>query len=222
MKFLNLFFILLFTSAIIQAQIIPAALPENINRTDKYCFYLHGGVVTALGDMAVTLSVPEWGRYEYLNILDSLKKRGFVVISENRKPHVDDQVYAGKINKQIDTLLKAGVPERNIILVGASAGSAIALQVAAKRKNKQLKYVIMGACRPDTYKSYDSITLRGQFLSIIEASDPHGTCTAIFEGRKQVKVFKEVVLHTGLSHSFLFKGYAAWIDPVMEWFENGK
>lgn len=52
---------------------------------ENYLFYFHGGVVTVKGDMGVSDAMPEWGPYEYSRILDSLHRRGFVVISEMRK-----------------------------------------------------------------------------------------------------------------------------------------
>ena len=80
---INLLFILLspcFTSG----QSISSFLPKKLTPSGKYLFYLHGGVVTVLGNNAINQSVPEWGPYEYLNILDSLRIRGFNIISENR------------------------------------------------------------------------------------------------------------------------------------------
>jgi hypothetical protein len=182
-------------------------------------FYLHGGVVTVGGNNAVTQSMPQWGPYEYLNILDSLRMRGFNVISENRKEGIDDSLYVNKIYNQIDTLFKSAVSPGNIVIVGASAGSVIAINLSARLKNDKLNYVIMGACWPETYKDYQDLDLHGRFLSIIESSDPHGTCSKIFEERKQLS-YKEIVLHTGLSHGFIYKGYKEWIDPIVQWFNE--
>ena len=210
--------VLTFLSLTAAGQTIGSGVPEKISKSEKYLFYLHGGVVTALGNNAISQAMPEWGPYEYLNILDSLRKRGFHVISENRKEGVHDSVYVNKIAGQIDTLFRAGVKAGNILLVGASAGWNITLLVSAKRKNRKMKYVMMGGCWPDTYKDYAEIPLYGKFLSIIETSDPHGTCNKIFEGRKFVASYREIKLHTGLSHGFIYKGYREWIDPVVKWF----
>ncbi len=201
-------------STLASAQSVSIFLPEKISSAEKYLFYLHGGVVTDKGNNGITDAAPEWGPYEYLNILDSLKNRGYNVISENRKPEVDDSIYANKVAQQIDTLIRDGVKEKNIVIVGASAGADIAIHVSAKMKNKKLKFVIMGACWPDTYKGYEPLRLYGHFLSIIESSDPHGTCAAVFKGRKNITI-REITLHTGLSHGFIFKGYKEWIDPIV-------
>lgn len=207
-------------SATARSQTISSTLPNRIDKSEKFLFYLHGGVVTTLGNNAVNESMPEWGPYEYLNILDSLRKRRFNVISENRKEGINDSVYANKIVKQIDTLLRKGVKNKNLLIVGASAGSHIALQVSAKAKNKNLRYVIMGACWPETYKDYINTKLSGNFLSIIEVTDPHGTCAKIFEKRKDISSFKEITLDTGLSHGFMYKGHKEWIDPIVKWMES--
>jgi hypothetical protein len=116
--------------------------------------------------------------------------------------------------------LKAGVKAKNIILVGASSGWEIILQADDLLKNKKLKYVVMGGCWPDTYKSFSSLQLYGKYLSIIETSDPHGTCASLFTTRNPVKNYKEVTLNTGLSHGFFYKGRKEWIDPIMEWFKE--
>lgn len=211
--------IVLFNSLTI-GQSISSFLPKKIVKTEKYLFYLHGAVVTRFGNNAINQSVPEWGPYEYLNILDSLRKRGFNIISENRKEGIDDSVYVGKISKQIDTLFKARVKPKNILIVGASAGSVITIHVSARMKNNKMKYVVMGGCWPDTYKDYQNIKLYGHFLSIIESSDPHGTCSKIFEARKEIKSYKEIILNMGLSHGFIYKGHKEWIDPIVRWFNE--
>jgi len=214
---LPLLFCLLNTSA--TAQLIQHDLPPTINPAGYYLFYLHGGVVTVKGDNAINDPVPEYGPYQYSRILDTLRAHGFAVISERRMPGVDDSVYAIKIAKQVDTLLKAKVPVRNIILVGASAGSNIVLLASDKIRNPEMKYVIMGGCSPDIYKYYVELQLVGRFLGIIESSDSRGTCAKIFENRQQVKDFKEITLNTGLNHGFIYKPFAAWVDPVLQWFQ---
>ena len=204
------------------AQSVSASVPTQLGSSNKIIFYLHGGVVTVRGNNAINESVPEWGPYEYLNILDSLCTQGFHVVSENRQQGVDDSVYIYKLARQIDTLLKRGIPAANIIVIGASAGWNIGIHVSARIKQKDVRFVIMGGCWPETYKEYNRLDLFGHFLSIIESSDPHGTCARVFEQQKQLTSLKEVTLHTGLSHGFFYKGYKHWIDPIMTWLDSLK
>ncbi|OQP57146.1 hypothetical protein A3860_11320 [Niastella vici] len=201
------------------AQHIQHDLPDTIDAAGYYLFYLHGGVVTNKGDNAINDPVPQFGPYQYSRILDTLRAHGFYIISERRFPGVDDSVYARKIVQQIDTLLKANVLARDIILVGASAGTDIVLQVSVLLKNPQMKYVIMGGCWPNEYKTWLTMPLKGRFLSIIESNDPHGTCNKIFETHKEIKDHHEIKLETGLSHGFLYKPYAAWVNPLVQWFQ---
>jgi len=200
-------------------QTISSSIPSDYEIGDRFLFYLHGGVVTVLGDRAINPTMPEWGPYEYLNILDSLRKRGFHVISERRTTGTDDSVYVNKISLQIDSLLQKGVNPGNILVLGASAGWDIGLRVSPKMGNRDLKFILMGGCWPETYKTFENIKLYGHFLSIIENTDPHGTCHAIFENRKELGSFEEIRLNTGRSHGFIYKGYREWIDPAIKWFE---
>ena len=206
----------LFAGSTVSGQSISSSVSGNI-KTGKYLFYLHAGLVTELGNNALNQSVPEWGPYEYLNILDSLRDRGFNVFSEIRQKGLDDSVYSNKIARQIDSLMVKGVSAEKILVVGASSGWSIVLAVSSALKNDDIHYVIMGGCWPDTYKEYSTLILHGKFLSIIEASDPHGTCVSLFANRKNIKSFTEIKLNTGLSHGFIYKGRKAWIDPIVNW-----
>jgi hypothetical protein len=208
------------TSSHVPGQTVGKWLPEQINKKASYIFYLHGGVVTRFGDNAINSSAPEWGPYQYLKILDSLRSLGFHVISENRKLGINDSVYVGRLARQVDTLLRAKIPPRNILVLGASAGWDIGVRAAPLIKNKNMNFVLMGGCWPNTYKDFTKIRLIGNFLSVIEESDPHKTCSAIFQDRNEITSFKEVKLNTGLSHGFFYKPRKVWIDPVLEWWQH--
>jgi hypothetical protein len=154
------------------AQGVSPNLPEVINNHKNFLFYLHGAVVSVKGDNAINDAAPEWGRYEYSNILDSLRIRNFEVISEIRKVNVNDTLYVNKIVLQIDTLLSRGVKPSQILLIGASSGWNIVLLALSILKNPSLHFVLMGGCWAETYKDYSAISLFGHYLSIIEKSDP--------------------------------------------------
>jgi hypothetical protein len=76
----------------------------------------------------------------------------------------------------------------------------------------------MGGCWQDDYLEVEKRELYGKFLSIIEKSDPHGSCDHLFQKQKSITDYKEIVLNTGLSHGFFFNGRREWIDPLVEWF----
>lgn len=213
-------FLLALAGHVVWSQTAGPSLPERPSRKAKYLFYLHGAVVTELGDMAINRSMPEWGPYEYFHILDSLRARNVVVISEIRKQGVDDSIYVKKLAAQINTLLDRRIPPENILVLGASAGWDIALRASAVVRNPSLHYVAMGGCYPEVYKEWIDVDLNGHFLSLIEKTDPHKTCVKVFEKRRSVRSYREITLNTGLSHGFIYKGYREWIDPVMDWWSG--
>lgn len=212
-------FLMFFMHASI-AQTVSSSLPNPIDKNGRYLFYLHGGSVTVLGDNSINRGAPEWGPYEYSNILDSLRGRGFYVVSERRFENVKDSTYAVKICKQIDSLLRADVPVQNIIVVSASAGWTINYRVSERLKNDSLHFVKMGGCRPGEDKDVENRELHGHFLTITEKSDPRGSCTELFKMQKHISSYKEVELNTGLNHGFFYKGRRVWIDPIIKWFDK--
>src|SRR5688572_20334473 len=88
----------IFVGSVAVAQTVGGYLPRELKKSDNYLIYLHGGVVTVLGNNALNRSRLEWGPYQYLSILDSLRDRAFHVISENRREGVHDSLYADKIS----------------------------------------------------------------------------------------------------------------------------
>jgi len=183
-------------------------------------FYLHGRIIEEQGIHAVH---PEYGPYEYSAILDSLSKYGYNVISEVRAKNTDENIYAEKVVKQIDTLLKGGIPAEQIFIIGASKGSAIALLVSAKAMNTKINFAILGACYEDQDLKAGKLKLCGNFLSFYEKSDTWCiSCVKLFENQECVTKFQEVKLHTNKKHGVLYQPYSEWITPLMKWTKEVK
>ena len=193
-------------------------LPDVIDKQAKYLFYLHGQIVEELG---IRPEHPQWGIYEYEQILDSLKHAKRVVISEARPKGTDVEEYAQKIRKQVAILLAAGVGANQINIVGASKGAIIAMRVSTLLKNKNLNFVTISACNEWVLNNYD-FNLYGNILSIYEASDSrNGSCEAEYFRRSEgINRFEEIKLKTGLGHGLLYKPLRAWIGPTVEWMER--
>lgn len=183
-------------------------------------FYLHGRIIEEQGIHAVH---PEYGSYEYTAILDSLNRHGYNVISEARAKNTDENIYAEKVVKQIDTLLKSGVPAEHIFIVGASKGSAITFLVSEKAMNKKLNFVVLGACYQDQNLKEGKLKLCGNFLSFYETSDKWCiSCVALFEKQDCISKSQEVELNTNKGHGLLYKPYSEWITPLMQWAKEVK
>jgi putative hemolysin len=171
------------------------AFPTQIDPAGKYLFYLHGKIIEDQGLPAVS---PDYGEYQYGEILQVLSGHGLRVISE------------------------AGVPAENITVSGASKGGGIAIYVSSLLKSEKVNYVPMSICSPDTVAQLinDQVVLYGNVLSIYDAPDDlSGSCADLFtysEG-KGLGRHEEIVLNLGLGHGILYQPLDEWIKPVVEW-----
>jgi hypothetical protein len=196
--------------------------PISIDPNQKYLFYLHGKIIEDQGIPAVS---PEFGEYEYLEILEKLESFGFTVISEVRAKNTDGVAYAERVSRQVNTLLDAGIPPQNITMVGASKGGGIAIYASHLIDNPEIRYVIMAICNPEVNADLvqSGISLTGKVLSIYDSEDTFaGSCRELFnfsEG-KGLTGSKEIILNVGSGHGILYKPLDDWMKPVKEWAEG--
>ena len=193
--------------------------PASIDPSKQYLFYLHGKIIEDHGIPAIS---PDYGEYEYTAILKKFTDYDFVVISEQRPKNTDGMKYAERVAGQAARLLRAGVPAKNITIVGASKGAAIAMAVSYLLRNEEVNFVIMGTCYPDTIKDFkqNEMFLYGNVLAIYDSVDEFaGSCQELFalsEGRGLAR-HDEIVLHIGTGHGILYKPLDEWLIPAVEW-----
>ena len=194
--------------------------PDSIEPTKQYLFYLHGKIVEDQGIPAIS---PDYGEYEYQAILERFRGLGFVVISEQRPKNTDGTKYARKIVAQIKDLLDAGVPDKNITVVGASKGSYIAISISHFLESDEVNYVLLGSCYPGELEllEQNQIILYGNVLSIYDSVDQYaGSCEELFslsESRGGLSRHDEIVLNIGTGHGILYEPLDEWILPTVEW-----
>lgn len=189
-------------------------VPGSFEPEKKYVFYLHGAIVQAQGENAVS---PTYGKYMYRAILDSFRKQKFNIISEVRPGNATAEAYAYKVATQVDSLLQLGVLPRNITIVGASAGAGIALEVAIILENRNINYALLGICSESSPNRYNGKKICGNFFSVFEASDGPGSCYKLLYNRSCVSGFKEIKLNLGNGHGFLYQPYKEWMAPLIDW-----
>lgn len=195
------------------------AFPSSIDQEREYMFYVHGKIIEDQGIPAVS---PEYGEYEYLKILETLRSHGFVVISEVRTQNTNAGEYARRVSEQITSLMVAGVPAENITVVGASKGAAIAIEISNLLKDENTNFVIMGICHPDVVKDFKQTQtqLFGNVLSIYDSVDEWaGSCQELFalsEGKGLTR-YEEIVLEIGTGHGILYQALDEWVIPTIEW-----
>jgi hypothetical protein len=129
-------------------------------------------------------------------------------------------VYVNRIASQVDSLISIGHPPSRIAILGASQGAHIACAIAQKLHHPDIHYALLGMCRETTWKRFAGQRLPGHFLSIIESSDPHGTCSQVFETVQDESSYLERTLHMGNSHGFLYQPYPEWVNPFVTWLRD--
>jgi hypothetical protein len=193
--------------------------PDRVDPTKPYLFYLHGRIIEDQGIPAIS---PDYGEYQYEEILEALSGFGFIVLSEQRPKNTDGLEYARKISEQVADLLQAGVPAHNITVVGASKGAFIAMYVSHFLKNENINFVIMGICHPEVVEDFkqSQVNLYGNVLSIYDSADRYaGSCQDLFstsEGKGLTR-HEEVVLEIGTGHGILYQPLDEWILPAVQW-----
>jgi pimeloyl-ACP methyl ester carboxylesterase len=203
---------LLITFVLVIQQTILSEPPKKVDTSARYLFYLHGRIVEE-GRRPIS---PQYGAYEYDEILKVFKSRGFVVISEQRRKGTNVEEYSAKVADQLRQLLKAGVPARNITVVGASQGSFIAMLASTYLKNRDVKFVFIAGCAADA-GFLDMVDLHGNVLSIYEQSDRAGTCEKYRADATGIARYEELQLQTGMRHGFIYQPMKEWVEATISW-----
>lgn len=185
-------------------------------KDERYIFYLHNRF---LEEHALDELHPEFGRTQYVEIINEFEEAGFMVISEQRNGNVNAREYALGVITQIDSLIINGTHPSKITVVGSSKGGYIAQYISTLANNPDLNFVFIASFRNSDIENIPEINFCGNILTIHEKSDPFGVSAL---ERKvistcDIKYFKEIELNTGLNHGFLFKPLKEWIEPTLTW-----
>jgi hypothetical protein len=207
------------------APVVLRDVPGRIDAGARYLFYLHGRIVETGG---VRPRHPRHGFYEYEEILRTLAARGFHVVSESRAADTEHVGYARKVVSQINRLLAAGVPARNVTVVGASKGGAIAAFVSTLLKNRDVNFVVLAGCGDGGPYRQHKVNLHGRVLSIYDTADEFGgaggvgvSCAKYYKQSTGLTESREIAVKLGVGHGLLYKPSKGWVDPAVEW-ANGR
>ena len=183
---------------------------------DRFIFFLHNRF---LEEHELNEVHPEFGRTEYLEIINAFEKNGFEVISEKRNSNVNAREYAQGVVNQIDSLTSIGIKPNKITVVGTSKGGYIAQYVSTLANNPKLNFVFIASFRVNDIENIPEINYCGNILNIYEKSDPYGVSAIRRKQNSTCKIenFKEIELNTGMGHGFLFKPLDDWIKPTIKW-----
>lgn len=195
--------------------------PDRDARQARHLIYLHGRIVQETQDARP--QHPEYGVYELEKILAAFRERGFSVTGEIRPKTATIGESAGRVVEQVHELLRSGVPADHITVVGASMGASIAYLASTRIQNPGVRYAMLGACLSENVRALaaeEGKSPSGRLLNIREESDeltrpcPSWDEKAISSASL---VAREIVIHTGLRHGFLYRPLPEWLNPVVEW-----
>jgi hypothetical protein len=188
--------------------------PAQAQAAPRYVIYLHGRIVEEAGRRPTDRA---FGTYEYDAILDSLRRAGFVVLSDQRPARTDSDSFATHVAQQVDSLLRLGVSPRAISVIGFSKGGWIAILASSRLHNPAISFVFMGACGPWAFERPD-LHVAGRLLSLYETSDSLGiSCAPMFARRGPGSRIREIALSLGLGHGTFFQPRSAWLAPAIAW-----
>ncbi len=149
-------------------------LPATIDPSSKFLFFLHGMFSEIYGPDGIH---PLYGAYDYYGILRAFEDREFTVISEVRQRGTNPYKYAGKVARQVRTLLSNNVSPEQITVAGFSKGGFVALYAAEKLKNPKVNFVVIAGFSNkadrflENYKKQirsSSPLMQGRFLYICD------------------------------------------------------
>jgi pimeloyl-ACP methyl ester carboxylesterase len=115
------------------------------------------------------------------------------------------------------------VPPDHVTVVGASMGAGIALLAAARLQNAEVRFGLLGACLSGSVRriaAEEGKRPSGRVLSIREGSDETTEPCEAWKSDPEPGpslIVREIVLHTGLRHGFLYRPLPEWVDPIAEW-----
>jgi hypothetical protein len=192
------------------------ATPAQGQTAPRYLIYLHGRIVEDAGRHPAD-SV--FGSYDYDAILDSLRRPGIVVLSEQRPLKTDSDSFAIHVAGQVDSLIRSGVSPKAITVIGFSKGGWIAILASSRLQNTAISFVFMAACGPWAFEP--GLHVAGRLLSLYETSDSLGvSCAPMFARRSPGSRVREIALSLGLGHGTFFQPRSEWLAPAMAWAEG--
>jgi len=188
---------------------LTVAAPARSAEPPRHLIYLHGRIVQER-QSARPVNV-RFGAYELEKIRSAFRERGFTVHSEIRPRTATVEESADRVAAEVKRLLASGVPVERIAVVGASMGASIAFLAAERLQLPGLRVATLGACLFENAKGPV-----GHLLAIREESDDLiGPCRAWNPAAAPPGLrARELVLHTGLSHGFLYRPLPEWVEPV--------
>ena len=184
----------------------------------RHVIYLHGRIVQE--QQSARPRNERFGYYELEAILNAFRKEGFSVTGDIRSKAATPGASADIVVKQVRELLAKGVAADHVAVVGASMGGGIALLASARLQQPAVRFAVMGVCLSQNVMALqreEGKAPAGRLLAIREGSDEYTQGCPDWKANPVAPKLQasEIVLHTGLSHGFLYRPMPEWTKPVL-------
>lgn len=209
-------------------------VPATVDPQARYLIHLVGMAAELQGPDAFS---PYYRKtYQTSAISRTFRDAGYNVITEPRTRATDVDAFAKKVADQVGRLLAAGIPPRQIKVVGFSKGAVIAEHAARYINQAEICYALLGGCPRQQLReiagehpraSYEAIVtasagrMRGRILSMYDAEDGEmGSCSELATANPELK-FEERKLSTNspraMGHAIFFDPNEYWVPVLMDW-----
>ncbi len=185
----------------------------------QHIFYLHGKIVETQGINAIS---DRFGKYEYENIIDTLKSIGAVLHNKVRTEETVFQIFCEQTSIQIDELIASGVKPKNVTVIGASKGGVMAMSISHINKHP-INYILLAA-NNEQIERENHWMLNGRILGIYDKSDALAGRDYQYWISQSINAieFKQLEINTGLGHGFIYKPINDWWLPTKNWIDRKK
>lgn len=191
---------------------IHRGVPATVDPSKPYLIYLHGAIVAGSDGRPVS---PQFGPYEFQQILERFAAAGFEVVGELRPGNNVPRI-CERVTGWVRQLKAAGVPGRRIALVGASIGGIAAACVSHALNDREIAYVLVASLF--RLEGLTPARLSGRVLSIHDEADKREWIEEkYFADAPDLAESKIIVTHTGKGHGLLFTPDDAWFAPTLDW-----
>ncbi|RLE28213.1 MAG: hypothetical protein DRJ65_00310 [Acidobacteria bacterium] len=201
-------------SATTPAGAVLTEIPEILDPEAEYLIYLHGAIIEEQGMQATH---PQFGTYNYTEILQAFADRGFTVIAEARPAGTRPDVYADHVIAQVRQLLDGGIPDDHVTVVGFSKGGIIALLASRIVGREKVTWIVQGGCGPWIERLPDFVPVGRMLSQIDSADDVAQSCLTLFGRMPEGAIFDENTLELGSGHGAFYRVSPSWLEPAVEW-----
>lgn len=206
--FISLSLLLLFACSSAPVLDVRSEWPEAYAADKEYVVFLHGSNVYRTGTLG------QQAQEQNRVIAEQIAALGSVVILDQRTYGVKVYDHSRLVSKRISLMLEAGVPAKNITVVGYSSGANGAYYVAATLLNPDMGYVYLTGC----HKRITGFP-RGEILALYDERDGQefGSCAKQTERVKSGLVLTEKSYNSGQGHRYFSIWDEAWGQDMLSW-----